>query len=85
MRRLVGLFLLVCSPAFAQDAMFRGNPQHTGEYAGAGIPKFTKVRWKFRTKNQVFSSPAVAGDTVYIGSSDHLMYALDRATGNKKW
>jgi eukaryotic-like serine/threonine-protein kinase len=85
MRRLVGLFLLVCSPAFAQDAMFRGNPQHTGEYAGAGIPKFTKVRWKFPTKAQVFSSPTVAGDSVYIGSSDHLMYALDRMTGSKKW
>jgi len=22
---------------------------------------------------------------VYIGSSDHVLYALDRATGNKKW
>jgi outer membrane protein assembly factor BamB len=85
MRRLVGLFLLVCSPALAQDAMFRGNPQHTGEYSGIGISKFTKVRWQFHTKGQVLSSPAVAGDTVYVGSSDHLMYALDRATGDKKW
>jgi len=85
MRRVVGLFLLVCSPVLAQDAMFRGNPLHTGEYPGAGISKFTKVRWQFRTKGQVLSSPAVAGDTVYIGSSDHLMYALDRATGDKKW
>ena len=35
MRRLLCLFLMVCSPALAQDAMFRGNPQHTGVYAGA--------------------------------------------------
>jgi eukaryotic-like serine/threonine-protein kinase len=85
MRRFLCLFLMVCSPALAQDAMFRGNPQHTGVYAGPGISKFTKVRWQFQTQGQVLSSPAIAGDTVYIGSSDHMLYALDRATGAKKW
>src|SRR4029077_14401001 len=30
MRRFLCLFLVVCSPALAQDATFRGNPQHTG-------------------------------------------------------
>src|SRR5215475_2549911 len=85
MQRFVCLFLLVCAPAFAQDTMFRGNPQHTGIYPGPGISKFTKVRWQFRAKGQVLSSPAVAGDTVYVGSSDHMLYALDKATGNKKW
>src|SRR4029077_16890556 len=37
MRRMLCLFLMVCSPVLAEDAMFRGNPQHTGVYAGAGI------------------------------------------------
>src|SRR4029077_16798202 len=45
----------------------------------------TKVRWQFQTKGEVLSSPAVAGDTIYIGSSDHMLYALDRTTGAKKW
>jgi eukaryotic-like serine/threonine-protein kinase len=85
MQRVLCLFLMVCSPVPAEDAMFRGNPQHTGVYAGAGISKFTKVRWQFRTKGQVLSTPAVSGDTVYVGSSDHVLYALDRASGNKKW
>jgi outer membrane protein assembly factor BamB len=85
MRRFLCLFLMVCSPALAQDATFRGNPQHTGMYPGAGISKFTKVRWQFQTKGEVLSSPAVAGDTIYIGSSDHMLYALDRTTGAKKW
>jgi eukaryotic-like serine/threonine-protein kinase len=84
-RFLLVFFLAVCSPAFAQDAMFRGNPQHTGVYGGAEISKFTKVRWQFHTDGQVFSSPAVSGDTVYIGSSDHQLYALDRAAGTLKW
>jgi eukaryotic-like serine/threonine-protein kinase len=78
-------FLAVCSPAFAQDAMFRGNPEHTGVYSSAEISKFTKVRWQFHTDGQVFSSPAVSGDTVYVGSSDHQLYALDRAAGTLKW
>jgi outer membrane protein assembly factor BamB len=85
MRRFLCLFLIVCSPALAQDATFRGNPQHSGVYPGPGISKFTKVRWQFQTKGQVLSSPAVAGDTLYVGSSDHMLYALDRATGAKKW
>ena len=86
MRRFLLLCALaVCSPAFAQDAMFRGNAQHTGVYGGTGISKFTKVRWEFHTDGQVLSSPAVTGDTVYVGSSDHLLYALDRAAGTLKW
>jgi eukaryotic-like serine/threonine-protein kinase len=85
MRRFLCLLLVACSPTLAQEAMFRGNPQHTGVYPGPGISKFTKVRWQFQTKGQVLSSPAIVGDTLYVGSSDHLLYALDRATGAKKW
>src|SRR5215472_4864737 len=85
MRRFLCLFLAVCSPVLAQDAMFRGNPQHSGVYAGAGISKFRKVLWQFHTNGQVLSSPVVAGETVYIGSSDHYLYALDRAASTVRW
>jgi hypothetical protein len=30
----------LCSSTFAQDAMFRGNPQHTGVYPGPAVPQF---------------------------------------------
>jgi len=34
----------------------------------------------------VWSSPAIAADgTVYVGSLDHKVYALDGKTGTKKW
>jgi eukaryotic-like serine/threonine-protein kinase len=86
MRRMVLVCsLLVCSPVFAQDAMFRGNPEHTGAYRGAGAPQFSGIKWQFHTDGQVMSSPAVTVDTVYIGSSDHFLYALDRASGTQKW
>jgi eukaryotic-like serine/threonine-protein kinase len=72
-------------PMLAQDAMFRGSPEHTGVYAAAGVPKFTGIRWQFHTKGQVLSSPAIAGDKLFFGSSDHCLYALDLATGAQKW
>jgi outer membrane protein assembly factor BamB len=84
-RLLVLATLVFCSPVFAQDAMFRGNPQHTGVYSGPAVSKFTKIKWQFRTKGQVFSSPAVADGYLYVGSSDHFLYAIDAAAGSLKW
>jgi outer membrane protein assembly factor BamB len=65
--------------------MFRGNPQHTGVYRATGVPKFSKVKWKFHTNGSVFSSPAVAGGVVYVGSSDGILYAVDLESGTLKW
>ncbi len=83
------LFLIVALaaplPVFAQEATFRGNPQHTGVYEAKGVPKFTGVKWQFHTRGQVLSSPAIAGDSLYFGSSDHCLYALDLAAGAQKW
>jgi len=62
-------------PRFARDS------QHSGVYEAAGVPKFTGVKWQFHTKGQVVSSPAIAGDSLYFGSSDHWLYALYLATG----
>jgi eukaryotic-like serine/threonine-protein kinase len=73
------------SGAAEQPAMFRGNPAHTGVYDSAGVPQPTKIKWQFQTKGQVLSSPAVTSDTVYIGSSDHFLYALNRNSGAEKW
>ncbi|HEY2822053.1 MAG TPA: PQQ-binding-like beta-propeller repeat protein [Candidatus Acidoferrum sp.] len=83
------VFLLVLagasSVAFAQDATFRGNAAHTGVYQDAGVPQFNKIKWQFHTNGQVLSSPAVTSDTVYIGSSDHFLYAVSRGNGAEKW
>ena len=86
MKRLLLLSTLAfCSPLFAQDAMFRGNPQHTGVYPGPAVAQFTKIKWRFPTKGQVLSSPAIADGTLYIGSSDHFLYALDASNGTLRW
>jgi eukaryotic-like serine/threonine-protein kinase len=80
------VLLSLASPAFCQDsASFRGNPQHTGVYNTAGITKFSKVKWKFHTGGQVISSPAVSGGTVYVGSTDGILHAIDRESGVQRW
>ena len=42
--------------------------------------------WSFETGDEVTSSPAIGpDDTVYVGSKDHKVYALDGKTGAIKW
>ncbi|HSE17123.1 MAG TPA: PQQ-binding-like beta-propeller repeat protein [Pyrinomonadaceae bacterium] len=43
------------------------------------------LQWKFATGDIVHASPAVANNTVYIGSRDSYLYALDTDTGQEKW
>lgn len=45
-----------------------------------------ELRWTFATGGTVNSSPALgAGGTLYVGSDDGRLYALDGATGAQKW
>jgi len=41
--------------------------------------------WSYTTGASVESSPTVANGTVYIGSWDHNVYALDATTGANVW
>ena len=77
MRRVVGLFLLVCSPALAQDAMFRGNPQHTGsirareflnlqKFAGNSAPRARCFRHRRWQATRFTSAAAIIGCTRWI-------------------
>jgi outer membrane protein assembly factor BamB len=44
------------------------------------------VKWKYRTGNSVYSSPAIGADgTIYIGSQDDYVYALNPTDGSVKW
>ena len=80
------VLLHVAVTALCQDAvMFRADARHSGIYDAAGVPKYSKVKWRFQTGGQVISSPAVVGDTVYVGSADHNLYAINRDAGTLKW
>ncbi len=88
MRSLVFLLVvLVCSlAAIADDSpSFRGNIDHPSVYGAKPIRNTPRVKWKFATKAQVVSSPAVFSGVLYVGSADHRLYALEVNTGTKKW
>lgn len=44
-----------------------------------------RPRWVFATGGQVFSSPTVSDGTLYVGSRDRNLYALDSRTGVERW
>ncbi len=49
-----------------------------------------KLDWQFQTSNSIYSSPAAAEvpgtpPTVYVGSYDHQLYALEAMSGTKRW
>jgi eukaryotic-like serine/threonine-protein kinase len=78
--------LLVAINTFGQGSpMFRGDPGHSGIYAGAGVPEFHGVRWSFHTNGEVVSSPAIVGGVVYVGSNDGNLYAIDESSGKLHW
>ncbi|MGE3284774.1 MAG: PQQ-binding-like beta-propeller repeat protein [Pseudonocardia sp.] len=41
--------------------------------------------WRLRTGGEVYSSPTVADGSVYVGSNDRYLYALDADTGRERW
>jgi hypothetical protein len=48
--------------------------------------KHERFLWEFKTGNGVNSSPAIGSDgTVYVGSIDHKLYAINGKSGVKLW
>lgn len=43
------------------------------------------LQWTFSANDWVSSSPTVVNRTVYVGSGDGAVYALDRETGQEEW
>jgi outer membrane protein assembly factor BamB len=64
--------------------VFRGNPLQTGVAASA-LADTLDIVWKIKTKDSIEGTAAIAGNTVYVGSMDEHLYALDLATGKVKW
>lgn len=63
----------------------RGHDQrHTGQSPYTGAQNNT-LKWSYKTGGYIFSSPVIGADnTVYIGSNDGNLYALD-PNGSVKW
>src|SRR5215204_4995767 len=76
----------------AQDAApvpdvrtFRGDAARTGVQPGPSPVVPLATLWRFPTEDKVSSSAAVVDGLLYIGSSDHHLYALDAQQGALVW
>ncbi len=68
-----------------QGQIWRANIARTGEFKDPGPQKEPKLKWKFATGGAVKSSPVICDGTVFIGSDDGNLYALDLETGKQIW
>ena len=72
------------APARGDWTQFRGGPALSG-VAADPLPARLALAWTFEAEDGVESSPAIAGGTVYFGSLDGHLYALDLATGKQRF
>jgi eukaryotic-like serine/threonine-protein kinase len=88
MRAIAIVLVGMITPVFglAKDSeRFRGSVRHPGIYLTKPLLTEGHVKWKFSTKGQVISSPAIVNKVLYIGSADHRLYAIDIRSGAKIW
>jgi len=64
--------------------MFRGSRELSG-VAFNNLPNSMILAWKFKTAGEVKSSPSIYNGTVFVGSNDANLYAIDLKSGTKKW
>jgi outer membrane protein assembly factor BamB len=68
----------------------------TGAVAGLGISGVTasvptraqspgEILWSFETERRVHSPATVVNDTVFVGSNDHYLYAINAEDGTEQW
>src|SRR4051812_37985075 len=85
-RRMADYFDLEFRPQFHGGPAY--DPQRDWVFAGSVDNGLYALRardgaviWRFETLGRVDSTPTIAGDTVYFGSGDGALYALDIERG----
>ncbi len=79
---------LVAGTAAADGTVYIGAVYTSGDYGNdvyALNAATGQIRWTHATGGSGAYVPAVAGDTVYIGSNDGYLNALNAATGHIRW
>ncbi|BBM82190.1 protein kinase [Candidatus Uabimicrobium amorphum] len=66
-------------------AMFRGSPERTGFYPTGKNFKPRNLKWSFKAKKAIHTSPIGAYNMVYFGSDAGIVYAVDAQSGKEKW
>ena len=78
------LFVYLPTLSSAADWPMQGHDAAHSGVAGESVEPPLEVLWKYKT-GAGYSSPAVSGGMVYVGSNDGYVYALDASSGSLKW
>jgi outer membrane protein assembly factor BamB len=74
------------TPAFGRGPQAGNTFWGSVDLFAFSLDRLGRQRWQTFTPGYVTSSPALGSDgTVYVGSFDHKLYALDPETGVPKW
>jgi outer membrane protein assembly factor BamB len=71
------------SPAVAQGRVYAGSSD--AQFVQAVDAATGRELWRAKADGIVWSSPALAGGTVYVGDGSGVLRALDAATGAERW
>ena len=66
-------------------AMFMHDVHFSGKSPDQTLKPPLKPRWKFKTGGPIHASPIIVDGTVYVGSTDGKLYALDAKQWGVKW
>ena len=81
-KQLDALPAVAAKPTRPEDwTMFMSDLHFSGKSPDQILKPPLKLIWKFKTGGPIQGSPVVAYDTVYVGSNDQTLYALDA----KQW
>lgn len=79
----IGPFARAAAPE--PPSMWRGDASGSGRQLAASAPWIASVRFTHDAGSPIRSSPVLRASTLYVGSSDGTLAALDAATGAPRW
>lgn len=85
--------LAVSSPTFKTDGSIVGSVAINGDTLFVGTTGGTlhaisldlREKWHFKAKGEIWSTPVLSDNVVYVSSADHFLYAIDAESGKEIW
>jgi eukaryotic-like serine/threonine-protein kinase len=65
--------------------LYRGNTQRTGLFDFPTIRQVPRIKWQTKVSSTWLMPPILAAGTLYTGSGDGVIYALDAQSGQEIW
>lgn len=82
---LLSLFFIVIFSTISMASWQNvgGDLQHSGYSDSSNVP--LELLWKYKVGSSEISAPIIDRGTVFVGSDDNNLYAIDAVTGKLKW